>query len=1107
MKSPLKANEIEANKLTTNITTIPNLLISATPEILTLNNFKFDVLYKEKLKLTNLMDFTIILNLVSSDPKKIYIRERIIKLSPLQTTEVTIKIIVSSVFNNVYFYKNTKNNFILVRNELMDMRIPVIFERKMMLSNEKERDVKTQFSSDRNSNRNSNHKFERVVSNYQYDDCENMENEIDYNNAVFNTDGNFDNRGRRLVNRNKDGLISNEYVFNTNSNCDPNPNKNTNKNNNNRQMHDFNGITKVIDYTEDFNSNNYNNNENHNIKQRNYSNPRNYNYQRKEKEREKQNNRNNKSNNEYIKEYISKWNKEASNNNKYNNNFNSNSSKKNNNPNNSERKQLSKLDIQESSNHNKINSNHNNINKNSYNMANISNISSIKPNRNSSNNKLSQLNKLKLTSNSSNNNYNTIAHKNDNNTKNQFDTSNTDTNFNTNNLNMLMSNYNSSTKNNEENDFNIDVVNESFYSLSDNNHNNLNNNNNFNNINKLRTKERSVARSGINSNTNTNIEGYIINKPIYKDPQQLSPNFNNINNDEGISNLDLGNNISNNVRNLKEVRVLAKQKKINDNKDDNKVYNYNSIETLGRKETDPNFNNNSNYNYNNSNKRFFSLNTLFAIENNSMSIINSANVKTQNNFNSNSNNNTNNKNDNNRYSEQTRTQDFSIPSTYQIKDYNIRNIFKELSDYLIQETNFLLEYTNEIINFNLKQIEKEDEEEQKEIDSYNKRLIHNNSNINEHSNSILNSPNSINNNRLFSFDYTSKQKNYNKTVTLFSELEEVTKQISNNTNRSDNSNINNNKALPLLITNFHAFLDKFTELLSSNYFYLQNKINSLNKKNRILMENNNSVNNTNLNTNNNSKSNINTNPNTTNNYNVCYDCLKQRNQLIDVNKLNTYIKDSFALFKMISEKEDEILNLKTSLFYSKQLNTNLKEYINNKANNINNINNISNNNNNNSRLVLSNYNRENKDDFIKNITPSPYIFTEESSHKNNINNYTQNNNNNEINEMKDFNSDSAGKFNSSYNYFNNNSNYNTNRFNTSMKKVLNYSHSNLEHNSNYNSGILSNFNNFNNHSNYNDDVKVKKELMRNYSYVPGKAFKYEKENSSVVSNSLNENSI
>ena len=119
---------------------VTNLLIATVPTQIIMNNFKFDKLYKETFTLKNTADFTVIVNLVSSDPQKIYVKERVIKLRAYQSVEVTLKIKVKTQFNNIHFYKNRANNYILIRNDVFDFKLPIVFYPSDILLTDKDQD-------------------------------------------------------------------------------------------------------------------------------------------------------------------------------------------------------------------------------------------------------------------------------------------------------------------------------------------------------------------------------------------------------------------------------------------------------------------------------------------------------------------------------------------------------------------------------------------------------------------------------------------------------------------------------------------------------------------------------------------------------------------------------------------------------------------------------------------------------------------------------------------------------------------------------------------------------------------------------------------------------
>lgn len=104
-------------------------LVSANPLNINIENFKFNTLYKYVVKIKNITDFTIVVNITSIDSKKIYVKERILKLQKYEEKNIIVKVKVDEEFNTYNFFKNKNKYFILIRNESFDLKIPVLFDR------------------------------------------------------------------------------------------------------------------------------------------------------------------------------------------------------------------------------------------------------------------------------------------------------------------------------------------------------------------------------------------------------------------------------------------------------------------------------------------------------------------------------------------------------------------------------------------------------------------------------------------------------------------------------------------------------------------------------------------------------------------------------------------------------------------------------------------------------------------------------------------------------------------------------------------------------------------------------------------------------------------
>jgi hypothetical protein len=91
-------------------------ILTVRPPEYVINNFEFGKLYLGTLSVTNNLNFPIVFNVRSSDPDRIVITQKLIKLNSGQTTRVRFNVKINAKVNQI------KNIFIRFFNELMDYK-------------------------------------------------------------------------------------------------------------------------------------------------------------------------------------------------------------------------------------------------------------------------------------------------------------------------------------------------------------------------------------------------------------------------------------------------------------------------------------------------------------------------------------------------------------------------------------------------------------------------------------------------------------------------------------------------------------------------------------------------------------------------------------------------------------------------------------------------------------------------------------------------------------------------------------------------------------------------------------------------------------------------
>ena len=98
-------------------------LITVRPPEYIINNFEFGKLYLGNLSVTNNLNFPIVFNVRSSDPDRIVITQKLIKLNTGQTARIRFNVKINTKLNQV------KNMFIRFFNELMDYKYYIYFNK------------------------------------------------------------------------------------------------------------------------------------------------------------------------------------------------------------------------------------------------------------------------------------------------------------------------------------------------------------------------------------------------------------------------------------------------------------------------------------------------------------------------------------------------------------------------------------------------------------------------------------------------------------------------------------------------------------------------------------------------------------------------------------------------------------------------------------------------------------------------------------------------------------------------------------------------------------------------------------------------------------------
>ena len=102
-------------------------LVSTYPNEYLIKNFLFGCEYSNELIIKNNMDFSMVLNIVSSDTKKLQLSKRLVKLSPFQSQNIEFTLKVCKKYNTEYFFKH-KKLYITIRNDLFDIKIPFLLD-------------------------------------------------------------------------------------------------------------------------------------------------------------------------------------------------------------------------------------------------------------------------------------------------------------------------------------------------------------------------------------------------------------------------------------------------------------------------------------------------------------------------------------------------------------------------------------------------------------------------------------------------------------------------------------------------------------------------------------------------------------------------------------------------------------------------------------------------------------------------------------------------------------------------------------------------------------------------------------------------------------------
>jgi hypothetical protein len=98
-------------------------ILRITPENYTINNFKYEKLYTDKIQIKNQMEFPLVLNIKSSDLKKMQVAEKIVKLNGQQSVRLTF---------NIKIKKNIPigSLYISITNDLIDYKFYITLKSK-----------------------------------------------------------------------------------------------------------------------------------------------------------------------------------------------------------------------------------------------------------------------------------------------------------------------------------------------------------------------------------------------------------------------------------------------------------------------------------------------------------------------------------------------------------------------------------------------------------------------------------------------------------------------------------------------------------------------------------------------------------------------------------------------------------------------------------------------------------------------------------------------------------------------------------------------------------------------------------------------------------------
>ena len=199
------------NNTNTHFNNVKKSCINIFPTKIYIQNFQFDKLYSNHILIKNLMDFSMILNANSSDFKKFYIKEKILRLNVQQSFMLEYRIKINKKFDNMYFYCN-QNLYLTLKNDICDIKIPVVLD---YMHNSTSNIGIFNNNNNSNSNMNNNVSASNIHSKKNTNMLE-MRNEscLNYNSNNTNRYMNYNMSNNNLNNN----AMSNDYRSYTNSN-------------------------------------------------------------------------------------------------------------------------------------------------------------------------------------------------------------------------------------------------------------------------------------------------------------------------------------------------------------------------------------------------------------------------------------------------------------------------------------------------------------------------------------------------------------------------------------------------------------------------------------------------------------------------------------------------------------------------------------------------------------------------------------------------------------------------------------------------------------------------------------------------------------------------